>query len=204
MSATLLPAPPFASPVISPFARKLAAIAQQQHVTYHGVDENEPAMARQIRAYWMDLGYPFPGVGRAWSAVFISWCVLQAGATKQEFRFAASHSTFVHAAIQNALNRTGVFRAYPIGYRAPDVGDIIQNNRNNAKFTYEYAARNSQYTSHSAIVVERGSDAKGAYALTIGGNESDSIRHKEVRLDAQGRIRQRASNPYICVIQTLK
>jgi hypothetical protein len=47
-------------------------------------------------------------------------------------------------------------------------------------------------------------DGQGGYAMTIGGNESDSVRRKVVRLDDKGRIKQRSRNPYIAVIQTLK
>ena len=188
---------------VSPFARRLAAIAQQQYDAYHTMTEQSPALAKQIERYWRDLGLAFPGVGTPWSAVFVSWCVRQAGATSAEFRFATMHSVFIHAAIRNAVNQTGVFRAYPVAHRAPQIGDIVQNNRGSGKFTYDHAAKNQYYPSHSAIVVERGTDAKGGYIVTVGGNESNSVRRKPVRLDANGRI----SNPtgaYICVIQNLK
>ena len=201
MTVLMTTAPP--PPTVTPFARKLASIAQQQHDTYHGVHETDPELARQIQRYWADLGTPFPGVGTPWSAVFISWCVRQAGATPAEFRFSARHSVFVYHAIQNALKKVGVFRGWPITSYPPQVGDIIQNSRG-ASRTYDFAAKNSQYASHSAIVVERGTDAKGGYVITIGGNESDSIRQKIVRLTPAGFIRQRTSAPYICVIQNLK
>ena len=42
------------------------------------------------------------------------------------------------------------------------------------------------------------------FALTIGGNESDSIRSTLVRLTNSGLIKQRARNPYISVIEDLK
>jgi hypothetical protein len=206
MSAiTITPPPAPVTPVtITQFARKLATIAQQQHDTYHAVDEKDPELAHQIQRYWADLGAAFPGVGAPWSAVFISWCVHQAGATAAEFHFSARHSTFVYYAIRNALQNAGVFRAYPITTYQPKVGDIIQNNRGSAAHTYAFAAKNAQYSSHSAIVVERGSDPKGQYVVTIGGNESDSIRQKIVRLNPAGFVLQRASAPFICVIQNLK
>jgi len=40
--------------------------------------------------------------------------------------------------------------------------------------------------------------------LTIGGNESDSIRSKIVRLNNKGLIKQRDISPFICVIEDLK
>ena len=62
--------------------------------------------------------------------------VRRAGATSAEFKFAAAHSRFVHAAIKNADSDTGVFRGFPVTDYAPRVGDIIQNNRNGNNFTF--------------------------------------------------------------------
>jgi hypothetical protein len=175
----------------TPFAKKLASIAEGQHTQFHMIDEGDSTLCKQIKKV-------------AWSAVFVSWCVKKAEATAAEFKFAAAHSRFVHEAIQNELNGTGVFRGRQIADHAPDVGDIIHANRNGAKFTYDFAKTHKQYESHSAIVVEVGSDSVGRYALTIGGNESDSIRRKIVRLTTTGHIKQRDENPFICVIQNLK
>jgi hypothetical protein len=187
------------------FAKKLAQIAEEQHDKFHLVDEGDPQLCKQIRKYWDDLGLGFTScVSVPWSAVFVSWCVKQAGATAAEFKFADAHSVFVHKAIQNQLAGTGVFRGRRITEHAPRVGDIIQNNRTGSTHGYDFARQNTEYASHSAIVVEVGSDAVGRYALTIGGNEGDSIRRKVVRLTADGLIKQRPNNPFICVIQDLK
>lgn len=79
----------------------------------------------------------------------------------------------------------------------------MHNNRKGNSFTYDFASKNADYESHSAIIVEIGEDSKGKYALTIGGNEGDSIRVKEIRLDTNGYVKQRKANPYICIIETL-
>lgn len=186
------------------FAKKLANTATKQYDLYRFNSEDDHPLKKQIAKYWGDLGLRFPGVNTAWSAVFISWCVRQAGATKAEFTFSPRHSEFVHDAIKNGLNQTGVFRAFSVEDYAPQVGDIIQNNRGGGKFGFNFARTHKGYASHSAIVIDVGVDAKGGYATTIGGNESDSVRRKMVRLDNKGLIRQRTSNPYIAVIQTLK
>jgi len=188
----------------STYAKKLAATAVGQYDLYHEHSESDPELSAQIKRYWEDLGFRFPGVKTAWSAVFISWCVKKAGANAKEFVFAAAHAKFVKAAINNALTSTGVFRGVEIGQYAPQLGDIIQNNRNGNRFSYDYARTHSAYESHSAIVVEVGIDHDGHYLMTIGGNESDSIRRKLIRLNTKGLIIQRKINPYICVIQDLK
>lgn len=188
----------------SNYRNKLAGTATEQHTKYHLVDENDQPLSGQIKRYWTDIGLPFPGVETPWSAVFVSWCVKTAGAAPAEFKFAQAHSRFVHWAIQNAVNGTGLFRGFNIADYAPQVGDIIHNNRDGNTFDFEFAKNNKDYASHSAIVVETGQDPNGRYALTIGGNESDSVRRKVVRLKSDGKIKQRTTGPFISVIQTLK
>lgn len=186
------------------FALKLATIAQTQHTTYHLLDEADPVLCKQIKKYWSGIAAFTSCVSVPWSAVFVSWCVKQAGATAAEFNFAAAHSEFVYAAIRNAINGTGVFRGLDIGAHPPSIGDIIHNNRGGTSYDYAYARTHKDYASHSAIVVETGLDTDGRYALTIGGNEGNSIRRTVVRLNQQGLIKQRSNNPFICVIKTLK
>jgi hypothetical protein len=188
----------------SAYAKKLAGIAQELHDRFHFETEDQPGLGKQIEKFWKGLGLSFPGVGTPWSAVFVSWCVKEAGATKTEFNFNPAHSQFVHTAIQNGLSNTGVFRGRPITDHGPAIGDIIHNNRGGNKFDFDFARTHKSYVSHSAIVVETGVDSKGPFALTIGGNEGDSIRRTIVRLSNGGLIKQRPSNPFICVIEDLK
>lgn len=186
----------------TPFEKRLATIAQQQYDKYHLLRENQDPLATQIKAYWRDLGFAFPGVGTAWSAVFVSWCVKQAGATRNQFRFDPMHSTFVYTAIRNATNNVGVFRGRDPAVYAPKLGDILQNNRGTNHYDFAYARTHATYLSHSAIVYEVGSDNKGKYLRTIGGNEDDSVGLKEVRLDARGRVKN-TDKVFIAVIETM-
>ena len=105
--------------------------------------------------------------------------------------------------IQNQLNDTGSFKAHDVKTYAPKVGDILQNNRSGNHFDFAHAQANQKYESHSAIVIEVGADNKGNYLRTIGGNESDSVGMKEVRLDAKGYVKN-SSGIYISVIENLK
>jgi hypothetical protein len=188
----------------SPFATRLIATASDLHTRFHTMVETDPPLTDQIRQFWTALGLTFPGVSTAWSAVFVSFCVKQAGATTAEFKFNPFHSVFVNAAIKNALNNTGVFRGRRLAEHAPAIGDIIQNNRNGNRFDFEFARTHLEYSSHSAIVVDFGSDANGRFAVTVGGNESNSIRRSLVRLDNAGLVKQRSADPYICVVEDLK
>ena len=189
----------------STFAKSLSAIAEEQHSKFQFVNEADPLLCSQIKKWTEEIGFLFESCTAVpWSAVFVSWCVKQAGATKSEFKFAMAHSVFVNQAIKNATNNTGVFRGFDITERAPQVGDIIQNNRSGNNFNFRFAKKHTDYVSHSVIVIETGSDNQGAFAFCVGGNESDSIRRSVVRLDDQGFIIQRTGNSFISVIQNLK
>lgn len=189
----------------SQFVRRFVAAALSQYDAYRYDSEADPPLARQIETYWQTLGLAFPGVSTAWSAVFVSWCAKTAGATAEEFPFAIAHSRFIHAFIANAAAERGVFRAHPIDRYAPKVGDIVHNNRGGASYDYAFAATHSRYASHTAVVVREGVDARGRrYVETIGGNESDSVGLKRIKLSANGLIVQRGINPYIAVVETLK
>ncbi|MGJ7497884.1 DUF2272 domain-containing protein [Variovorax sp. RT4R15] len=184
------------------FQKKLATIAVQQFEKHHLLRENQEPLASQIKAYWQDLGFAFPGTATAWSAVFVSWCVQKAGATASQFKFAQAHSQFVFQAIANASNSTGDFRGHPVTRYSPKVGDILHNNRSGNTFDFAFASTHKSYESHSAVVMEVGVDTKGKYLRTIGGNESDSVGMKEVRLNPQGRVINN-SGLFISVIETL-
>jgi hypothetical protein len=189
----------------SAFAKKLASVAQQQHTKFQFTNEADPTLCKQIKKWTEDIGFAFSSCTKVpWSAVFISWCVKQAGAVKSEFRFAMAHSVFVNQAIKNALNGDGVFQGFDISVQKPAVGDIIQNNRRGNTFDFAFARTHTQYESHSAIVVEIGQDTQGGFAFCVGGNESDSVRRSVVRLNTAGFIKQRDGNPFICIIKNLK
>lgn len=184
------------------FQGRLATISQQQYAMYRWFRENQEPLASQIRAYWEELGFSFPGVQQAWSAVFVSWCVKQAGATAEQFRFDPMHSQFVYRAIANAEAGIGVFHGHPVADYSPRVGDILHNNRSGYHYDFAYARKHRSYASHSAIIVEVGEDSQGRYLRTVGGNESDSVGMKEVRLDSDGFVFNN-DGLYTSIIETL-
>ena len=192
-------------PSPSAFAMKLASVAQEQHSKFQFTNEADKKLCDQIKKWTQDIGFTFTSCTKVpWSAVFVSWCVKQAGATKAEFKFAMAHSVFVNQAIKNALAGQGVFQGFSFDTQPPAVGDIIQFNRRGNKFSFDFARTHTAYESHSIIVIEVGHDSEGSFAFCIGGNESDSVRRSVVRLDSKGLIKQRDGNPFICLIKDLK
>jgi hypothetical protein len=191
---------------LTSYVDKLVTIAKGEYQAFHTISETDEPLRSRIDTYCRDIGIAVPpDISQfPWSATFVSWCIRKAGATSGEFTFSAAHAVFVRAAIANADAQTGVFRARPIGSYAPQVGDLIHRNRSSGTVTYAQARTNSSYPSHSAIVVEVGEDQVGRYAMTIGGNEHDSIRMTRVALNGAGMVVQKPSDPFICVVQDLK
>ncbi|MDQ3804070.1 MAG: DUF2272 domain-containing protein [Acidobacteriota bacterium] len=189
----------------TPFARKIAAVAQEQHDKFRFVNEADPALCSQIERWTRDIGLAFVSCTSVpWAAVFVSWCVKRAGATKSEFEFAAAASVFAHRAIQNALSGAGGFHGFDVATHAAHVGDILLHNRAGNKFDFAFARTHRTYQAHAVIVVEVGQDEGGPFALVIGGNEGDAIRRTVVRLGPDGFVEQREGNPFICILHPTK
>jgi hypothetical protein len=186
----------------------LVAVARDQDQRYHGMHEaNEPLNSR-IKGYYADLKavaggeFTFESATTVpWSAVFVCWCLLKAGVTHEAFHFSKQHSVYVHAAIKRALaNPPGVHPARDAKTIAPEPGDLIHWNRSNGKITYENAKTNADYPSHCVIVVDVGEDAKGPCAITIGGNEGQSVGRTRLPLK-NGLLVPRDEDPYISIIK---
>ena len=190
----------------TPYARKLVSIANAEYDRYHGFSETDEPLRSRINQYCREIGIEEPDniSDFAWSATFVSWCVKTAGATAGEFKFDPTHAVFVRAAIANADNNAGVFRARPIDQYRPKIGDIIHRNQNHGRVTYKQARSRSNYPSHSAIVVEIGSTNGVKFAGTIGGNESNSVHSAKVVLNQAGFVAQKNNDPFICIIENLK
>lgn len=200
---------------VSAFAQRLASVAIGEHNSFQNVVETDPRLRDRIYDTYLaqlkaadpndPIGWNMPADITAWpwSAAFVSWCALAAGATRAEFDFSVRHAAYIKRMIANADSSSGVFRAKKITARAPAIGDLIAGNRGGA-VTYDQARTLDSYNSHTAIVVELIQRLGKKYAVTIGGNEGEAIRKTEVELTSAGLVRQRSPDPYICVIENLK
>lgn len=187
----------------------LVAVARDQYQRYHGMQEaNEPMLSR-IKGYWDELKtvagdeFTFTSATEVpWSAVFVCWCLKQAGVTHAQFRFSRQHSVYIHAAIGRAKAQPPqIYPALDAQNYVPVPGDIIHWNRNGGTVTYAGAAGNNDYESHCVIVVDVGQDNQGPCAITVGGNENQSVGQTRLPLSADGRLVSRSGNPYISIIK---
>lgn len=146
---------------------------------------------------WQRLGLSYDGRSKypngddvPWSAAFISFIVGKSGPKYARFKFDASHSVFVHDAIQaRLLSRTDrPFWGWRIGEQRPALGDIVARNRLSNAYSYDYAESHPHYKSHSDVVVE----VKDRIIRVLGGNVGDTVSSsgelQDYDLDAGGFI----------------
>jgi hypothetical protein len=142
-------------------------------------EENSPYYT-YVGEMWNFIGLNYDGRSKypsgeevPWSAAFISFVVGKSGKKYSDFKFDASHSTFVHDAIQaRILDRTNrPFWGYRISERKPELGDIVARNRAGNSYSFDYAENHSSYKSHSDIVVEVGDHM----IRVMGGNVGDTV-----------------------------
>jgi len=168
-----------------------------------------------VQEYWVSIGnHKLDGrtevknIRPAWSSAFVSFCVRAAGAGKR-FHYVEAHCHYVAKAMAAASGTESSF-----GYIArrsdkykPKVGDIIVGGREYAAgFDYDQAAltyeADSFYPSHGDIVVDITEDR----AVTIGGNISNNVDQKRLRLTDTGYLRNRINTsgkelPWVAILE---
>lgn len=147
--------------------------------------------------------------GWEWSAAFICYVMNTSGVRRAHgFEFAARHMNYIVGALRNR-ERSDTARPF---WLVDDVelehevtfepGDILCLNRpvKGVWTTHTYSSLRRRFwedghetaevtgSSHTALVVRAGEDARGKFVETIGGNEDHSVRTRRVDLNASGGI----------------
>ncbi|HSU14311.1 DUF2272 domain-containing protein [Longimicrobium sp.] len=144
-----------------------------------------------------------------WSAAFICHVMHTAGVQRAHgFEFAGRHMNYIVGALRNR-ERSDTTRPFwlvdhlELAHETTlEPGDLLCLNRpvehvwTNHTYTslrrafWENGHQNADVTgsSHVALIVRTGQDARGRFVETIGGNETQSVRLRRVDLDANGGI----------------
>ncbi|WP_117195448.1 DUF2272 domain-containing protein [Rhizobium terrae] len=170
-----------------------------------------------VKQYWQAIGNNnldgrtiVRGVRPAWSSAFVCSRVKDAGAGNK-FLYTEAHCHYVKKAMDQANGVIGNF-----GYAArrtdqykPQVGDIIVAGREYANaYDYDQATlvyeADSFYPSHGDIVI----DITSTHAITIGGNITNNVDQKKLRLTDTGYLRDRLNSaqrevPWIAILECL-
>lgn len=121
----------------------------------------------------------------AWSAVFISWVLRQAGLNERQFLTGQSHSMYVVDA-RDGILPAPAFRLEPLP-AMPRPGDILCAGRGRDKYLASVDEIGFGTTPmHCDIVVEI--DATARVVKTIGGNLQQSVSMELVELGDSGRV----------------
>lgn len=159
----------------------LAASVHREWVRFRrgtGLEHVAP-FAGFVGEMWQKVGLNLDGTDRdqPWSAAAVSFMVRNAGRKYGKFRFAASHSRYIHHAIRarEAEDRSVPFWGFRLNEAKPRVGDIIC--KDNPDFApavnYDVARELDSYRSHCDIIMKI--DSGRQRVLAIGGNVSHSV-----------------------------
>ena len=162
------------------FKREIALSARHELATWNGRPESNPAVLPFLEAYGRAGKTLDPAVWAAgaaanttaWSAGFISFCVLEAertaGIPGDPFGRSTLHAAYAHAAKQNRVGKVfaNPFWLYRLTEVKPEVGDLLcRNRRGSSAITFENLQGNE--ASHVDIVTEVVSPTQ---LLACGGN----------------------------------
>ncbi|HET7717029.1 MAG TPA: DUF2272 domain-containing protein [Bauldia sp.] len=141
--------------------------------------EHVPPFSGFVGEMWQNIGIDLDGTDRdqPWSAAAISFMVKNAGNKYRKFKFASSHSKYIHHAIKarEADDRSVPFWGFRLSERKPRVGDLVC--KDNPDFApsvnFDVARELDAYRSHCDIIMKV--DSERQRVLTIGGNVSHSV-----------------------------
>jgi hypothetical protein len=132
-----------------------------------------------------------------WSAAFISYVIRQSGVAENAFQFSNAHRAFIYDAFAASMAESAndrLYRACPLTTTKPHVGDLICDQREPALAdASDMAAREriraelaggtdarSVRRTHCEVVAHI--DAPGRKMYTIGGNVSQSVTARQLKL----------------------
>ncbi|GAB5405944.1 MAG: hypothetical protein Aurels2KO_41750 [Aureliella sp.] len=162
-------------------ARRVVSVANGEKMFWRNGQrqETDARVATRVRQYWLatNLDYTVDEIqttkfqsSNPWSAAFVSWVMMRAGAGDQ-FAYSAAHWRYTAAAKENRVaNNKNPFKAYRPTERALKNSTIVVKRRSDSTATYDNVQLG--HKTHGDIVV--GFDA--GEVLTIGGNVGNSVR----------------------------
>jgi hypothetical protein len=174
---------------------RLKHIAKKDLKRWEGKKETDPSMSKELADYWRLVGMDvskqevqtsFFNAKYPWSAVYISHLVNNAGYKNFEPR--QTHSGYTVDAKKNRSNKVKKsYWAYkPSELKKVEIGDILIKGRSGSKPNLDTI--NSGVLSHGDIVVDIQNIDGQKFAITQGGNVSDSVKQTRTPLTDNERL----------------
>ena len=152
-----------------------------------GIEHHDPFF-KFVGQMWQAIGLDLDGKDRdtPWSAAAISFMVRHAGQNfpkYKNFKFAASHSKYLHDSIvkRKEGDTNSPFWGFRLHERRPEIGDIVGKWRETAR-DFDDAEMSDAFKSHSDIIVSISPD----FVLAIGGNVNESVNITRYEKTASG------------------
>jgi hypothetical protein len=171
----------------------IARIAMEELLRWGNgkIKETSAIITPVLEDYWQTgIGFlPHNWRSLPWSGAFISWVMRKAGAGSA-FEYSSSHTKYVAAAKRNRLtNNSNPLKAYRVTEAMPRVGDLVCLERQDADgswsgVNYDNVDDGNFRASHSDIVVQ----VQAGKLLSVGGNVSNSVGKKGVKINDRGLI----------------
>jgi len=162
------------------FGEQEVNVAGQKIKTGKQEDSNDGS--DQVALYWTE-GVGKPGItgkdrNQFWSAAFISYVMLKAGAATL-FRRSDHHQAYIYTAMMAAKEKRSSYGYWGAGLEdhSPEVGDLICAWRKK-KITFQDAQQPGWYASHCDLVVAK----TGTTVTVIGGNVGQSVTKRTFNL----------------------
>jgi hypothetical protein len=147
-----------------------------------------------VGEYWQAIGLNLDGndTDSPWSAAFISFAARAAGYSN--FKFAQSHSTYVHDAVdkRQANDTNAPFWGFNVGDHKPQLGDLVCRTREGSNFSSMDSIPSGGFPSHCDIIVE----VKDSEVRTIGGNVDNSVSITSYALNGSGFLKSGSKRVY--------
>ncbi len=176
---------------ISKFRKEVVSNANKELLAWDGYVENDLEVKEDLLRYWESVGYYYTDAeynsnsfhdSNPWSAAFVSSVMKDSGAG-DSFDYSASHAAYLIYARDNRLNYPDEpFKAYKTNEVAPEVGDIVCQNRAGGNASYEDVVVGDPL--HCDIITEVGWFSVDA----IGGNLSNTVKEVSYDLDSEGKL----------------
>lgn len=199
-----------ASPLIVELRRKVAAVPLAERIVRVAKGERlfwqdgkrqeaDRRVSARVRQYWLAANLDFTEQEiqteafqstHPWSAVWVSWVMMRAGA-KDQFAYTAAHWAYTAAAKKNRVDKNdNPFKAYRPSERSATPGGVVVKRRSDSTASYDNVELG--HKTHGDIVIGIEWPAAGSQdspqVLTIGGNVRNSVRLTRFPVSRDGKM----------------
>jgi hypothetical protein len=186
----------FLRPLVSAPKEALISAAAEQWLRFDRSNKSEidDPQYKIVGEYWQAIGLNLNGFNRdqPWSAAFISFVARKAGYDK--FKFDASHSTYVHDAVdkRKAGDASAPFWGFNVGDHKPQLGDLVCRSRGGSQITSMDSLPSGGFISHCDIIFE----IKDTEVRTLGGNVEQTVNITSYPLNSSGFLKSGTTRVY--------